>query len=408
MAQNVVVEHNKLLPREGNRSVCYFLGAGFSAATSYKYPTSVGFLTRADRVGVPRFLSDETVPDEPESLGEIRYDGDRYGGMLDRVEERYGDLQCVNIEDVLTDLYVRTHGIGGSWEDAERLQLLQRDYETILHFIMQRLFVRGANDDCCELTERLLGCLRDKDSIITLNYDLAIELVLATGVNWKARLRNLEWLISAPANAPSSDVSILQRAHDISCGTLFKLHGSVDWRACPNAICPCYFHIETVNEWYLYHRPRFVGSRCRVCGRELEPVIIPPIAAKSFERYPRLNLLWNGAFEALRDSARWVFLGVSFAKTDFHLSSLLGAAYEASRSFGGRSPESAPAQICVVSRNLDSAWSCACRLVAALPPIMRQQNENGEVIVSLFESIERYVAEAAGGGQSASDAGAGS
>ena len=62
---------------------------------------------------------------------------------------------------------------------------------------------------------------------------------------------------------------------------------------------------------------------CPVCGADMEPVIIPPTLMKSFDRYPKLSLLWRLALQVLRASERLVVWGFSCPTSDHHVSWLL-------------------------------------------------------------------------------------
>jgi hypothetical protein len=128
-----------LRPVEPLGPVCYFLGAGFSAACCQRYPTSVGFLTREfDCFG--EFASNDTE--------ETRFDwgiGTSYlEGLLPRLKRQYGPLDALNLEDVMTDLHIRAFGLGRAWEHAgpqpghkHFAAECRRDYEGLLRYIVR-------------------------------------------------------------------------------------------------------------------------------------------------------------------------------------------------------------------------------------------------------------------------------
>lgn len=103
-------------------------------------------------------------------------------------------------------------------------------------------------------------------------------------------------------------------------GLFLKLHGSLDWFRCPNSDCSDYsrmFLRENKNEPMI----------CGVCGTDLEAAIVPPAMSKSFARWPKLGLLWRLAREELAAATGVVFIGVSFAPSDYYLRWLIKSSF---------------------------------------------------------------------------------
>jgi hypothetical protein len=118
-------------------------------------------------------------------------------------------------------------------------------------------------------------------------------------------------------------------------------------------------------------------------------VILPPTAAKPFERFPKLNVMWSQAHEALRQAQRWVFIGVSLAATDFHLSALLRAASRDGHAFKDHSKH--VGQMCIVNKGKKAAEGVKERLLSALSPEAQKCIADDRNPPVLFESLEEYL-----------------
>ncbi len=344
---------DNLRPLQGSHSICYFLGAGFSAQSNYRLPTAVGFLSREAPVYSHdwRGQKGSICASEREDLLQL----------LLRLEARYGELGLLNLETVMSDLYERTAGIGQPWGDRDAAYVdqvlpfenpglrpvaprgirlaprpegsdLRRDYELLLLYIALRLRTVEVAPDECPMARRFLDTLRLRDSIITLNYDTIIERQWTRSPEYRTlpdeRVDLLGNYIGAPACGHQTGPAMLDDVQPGARGFFAKLHGSVDWRSCPDPMCPNHKHIASTSR----RRPGTLNGaeqrNCAACGSVVQPVIIPPVATKPFERFPKLRLMWLQAFRALRLAPRWVFIGVSFAPTDTQLRSLVRAASE--------------------------------------------------------------------------------
>jgi hypothetical protein len=378
-----------LKPLAPHGAVCYFLGAGFSAAVA-DLPTSVGFLTTS-------FKYDDSVAPGVALYRDAKFETfgrDReYAALFEYIEKQFGPLQDQNIEAVMTDLHVRAFGLGRAWEESSAtgdlnrisVEQMQRAYYSLLSYIRLRLLFSRVLATS-PLGAKWASSLLSQDSVLTLNYDTVVEDHLALNRQKHAPLFRQIWCDIAPLSLGyGQGTPILFRGPTRHGeGVFAKLHGSVDWITCGNADCPHFRQIQSFSPWYEECRPRLSeneGSRlrCAGCGWAPNPVIVPPIAAKGFTEFPRLNTMWLRAFNALCHSQRWVFVGVSFAETDFHLASLLRSVprtYCHVRHHGG---------LCIVDPNADSV---AKRLVGSLNPEMRRDVEGN---VAKFASLDDYL-----------------
>ena len=395
MKTNMQFRRNVLGQVAPRGAVCYFLGAGFSRALNDDYPTARCFFMR----DMP-FLEQVGAGVERRI---VRYDGVSRDlrGLLDRIEQQYGPLEGLDVEQVMTDLYVRAFGLGQAWERAIpvadtplTVSELRRDYQALLTYVGDRLRNIDATLERYPLGERFVRALLPRDSVLTLNYDTLVERHLDSK-DKAERLRRLQNAIGPPVSGRLDRPAPMFRGRAPGERGIFaKLHGSIDWITCPNENCPNHHYIQTISQYYPAKEegPRFPGmnkAHCNTCGWSPEIVIVPPTAAKPFERFSKLNVMWSQAHEALRQAQRWVFIGVSFAATDFHLSALLRAASRDAGAFRGRRRH--VGQICIVNKDIDAARDVKERLLSALSPQAQQCVTADANRIVLFESLEQYL-----------------
>jgi len=396
MTDDIGFDRGLLRPVEGCAPVCYFLGAGFSAATRYRFPTSVGFLTRDFECHGPDHKRGTT-------LVRSSYDAGRpeLKGLLDRIAEQYGTPETLNLETVMTDLYIRAFGLGEAWElrrprvgaaQDYSVPALRRDYTALLAYIVARLQIKDTEPFSCPLTDRLVNSLKRQDSVLTLNYDTIVE-AHCQEYDKGDRIRRMGSWIGPPGSTKGGIAPAMFRDfRQDERGVFAKLHGSIDWFTCPNEACPNHSYIQSMSWWYSSaygRRGTLLDPRCQACGRAPDTVIVPPIATKPFERFPKLNVMWSQSCQALRRARRWVFIGVSFATTDVHLQGLLRGASRDTVCFGP--DEADPGQICVVNKTYECAEKAARRLLGSLSPEALEGMDRHGNKVSLFESVEQYL-----------------
>ncbi len=173
----------------------------------------------------------------------------------------------------------------------------------------------------CAVHEALLKHTADEDSqdtIVTLNYDLVVDLTLhsmSEGIKTTPLSRMYGLLAPVPGSLLASARPALRGPRG---GLLLKLHGAVDWSHCANALCRNHRYIYS--GWLgLKQEPVQAGEVCSGCGTDFEWVLVPPTMKKSFEVFPRLSLIWRLAHEELKVADKVVFFGVSMAPSDYYL-----------------------------------------------------------------------------------------
>jgi hypothetical protein len=157
------------------------------------------------------------------------------------------------------------------------------------------LFLRGADPK----TERWLPYRRwaprltKDDTIVTFNYDRVFELLKENCPTEAAHYR-----VVVPDGTAQSEIS---DARSLNCAPILKLHGSVDWiakdgriRADPSEDLP---------------------ATC-ANGEDLVLAVPGPDKIGVRDRFTDFTVLWSNAREALKYSARVVFIGYRFPQTD--------------------------------------------------------------------------------------------
>jgi hypothetical protein len=366
------------------------IGAGFSRASNFHLPVSIGFLER-------KWNHSSMLPQLSPELGQLQNRlPEHVEKALDRIEGQYGALRHLDLETVITGCFLRAEGIGKSWEhavgggDVSQLGLHAGDYSALLDFIKRRLTVDYQKHQECSLLRRFVLTVTGEDSIISLNYDTLLEHAikkyakqelepLVNRMHGVLAPFTLGWMQSAPKafRTVSSTNSILA-----------KLHGSIDWISCADKACPNYNNIDCLDHSYLWP-PDPQGRYCAICGGPPQIVIIPPTASKSFDRFLKLKIMWSRACTALANAGRWSFLGISFAPNDRHFLEMLRTAGQYNSSFS-EVPDKGTL-ICVVNKSLEEAKEAAIRLISNLAPKCQTAISVETCHVCIFDSIDRYL-----------------
>ena len=283
----------------------YFLGAGASAGSEFRLPTMRDFFQN---------FHSQDYPDL------AHFFNDKFPN---------GHAASLNLEDVITHLELNLEGFGARWKPAGSDLFQARN--DCLKYIQRQLdhippVIPGGFKRHSEIFRAILGHSQKEDTFITLNYDLIFDYSIHGFRNDKNNFfgeqftKRLEHIIARPL----LEVGHLDRITPVGKweGFFLKLHGSLGWSYCPQESC--------INHQQFYPDPPFGGEEevgsdapCRICGSVLVSVIIPPALGKSFEKYPKMGILWNIAYREIRKADKLVFIGMSLPESDYYLRWLL-------------------------------------------------------------------------------------
>lgn len=310
------------MPDKPQKTV-FVLGAGASAASDFKLPVMKGFL--------------QNLNHHDPQVNQLYDYCDRFFPFTYDVGPPQTDFATLSLEDVYTQIELDEDHLASIQGLAPGLFLQQGSGEALdqptvkqqlLEYVRCRLEIdiEDVPVTCSvhvSLLEHSLLPEDNPDTIITLNYDLIVDEALRSVESdrqglpvYTGRLDRLrEFLI--PRELTRAVVPyLLPQERDV--GYYLKLHGSLDWLYCPNPGCPNH-------NAFFPHFPagsrsaHSAGSACATCGVSLEWVLVPPTMKKSFERFPKLGLIWRLAHEELKAATKVVFFGVSMAPSDYYL-----------------------------------------------------------------------------------------
>lgn len=292
---------------EPNMKTVYFLGAGASHASEFQLPCMKGF-----------FREDDFSEDYPNLLKFIER---AFSGIS------FNDL---NLEEVVTGLELAVGDFGCFGKPPEvYIYEARREFDKYVCSRLSILESKSCKEHKKIIDESIAGT-ESKCSIISLNYDLVVDNTL---YELSPKQKNGRWLehhcllsrmyklVGGRVSLYCGDTPSVYHAHR-RLGYYLKLHGSIDWLFCPNAACGN--HQLFFPNWQGIPTPHVnPGEVCSLCGAPLANVIVPPTLHKSFEKFPKLGLLWSLAREELSKADRIVIFGVSFAPSDYYLRWLL-------------------------------------------------------------------------------------
>lgn len=155
-------------------------------------------------------------------------------------------------------------------------------------------------------------------TLISLNYDLIAD---------NALIRRGEEMGRPGLPDYGCDVATTGYRKASKFGTLFKLHGSLNWLYCPGCnrldvglsesgrmykVIPELFS----EQWdQLEERYAVTHAPCRDCGADVRPVMVTPSYLKDY-RNPHISRTWYEAERALRRARRVIIVGYSLPEDD--------------------------------------------------------------------------------------------
>ena len=155
-------------------------------------------------------------------------------------------------------------------------------------------------------------CSANQSDCITFNYDDFLDEALSGTGRWTP-----EWGYGFFCRTSLDAVSAVNHRAPLAGLRLLRLHGCVNWRprlghSEPFALDSIVHHHEWEGNWGNRFPRSLIAQHL-----ETEPVIVPPVLAKSsLLAQPVLRLVWTLAFEVLTRAKRVTFIGYSFPSTD--------------------------------------------------------------------------------------------
>lgn len=279
-----------------------------------------------------------------------------------------------SLEEVVTALELRNDQFGSFGQEIDyKATEARRELD---RFLLERLAVIGAHNKAKAILSKIgieISEFANKEeidrTIISLNYDLGLDTVLRE-VSTKTQHQELKhgtilermYSILGQTRVNAGDRPSIYWKYK-NKGYYLKLHGSLDWLFCSNANCynhqqffPNYFPEPDSNDR--------IGDPCGLCGTPLSPVIVPPTLLKSFDKFPKLGLLWNLASKELSEAQRIIVFGISFSSSDYYLRWLIRSSLNSNIKKEGISIE-------VININRDT---CAIlKTLTGVEPVYREE-----------------------------------
>lgn len=194
---------------------------------------------------------------------------------------------------------------------VERVREVRESVEEVVFLIVEEM-TQGAE----AYHEQLVAKLGDSPTVVSLNYDLLIDYALMRA--------------SGGASIPDygCDVATPVYRENPHCGTLLKIHGSLNWLYCP--ACQQLEVRRTGSGAGLQTplRPLATEEPCpgllagKPCGTKMRRVLITPSHSKDY-RNPHIASVWRRAEDALRGADEAFLIGYSLPWDDVEVIYLL-------------------------------------------------------------------------------------
>jgi len=264
--------------------ILYVLGAGFSKEAGY--PLTYEFTSKKLIREFRKTLSKK----EKTRMDKVT----KY--FQDRIKKKY----CKNdIESVLNHVAVAEYLDMASMTESAKSYDSFDIYNDLKWYVVKILQWRSDRKLRNEYYDFLKKIYQNDDDIISFNYDLVIESVLAKlGITCDYGLNQ----------KPLKDSQLL-----------LKMHGSVNWAQCNNCENFAFFS-DNVAVKILSQ-----GQKCPHCKKNsLLPIIIPPVLYKEnyFRTSKLFKLLWGHANEIITQANKIVFIGFSMRDSDSYAQEL--------------------------------------------------------------------------------------
>jgi hypothetical protein len=209
----------------------------------------------------------------------------------------------VDIEKLMTFMDIEIENTNN--RESFKIQILKERLLEIIILLFDKLSknLKLKNGDYNDFIKKI----EDDDTVVTFNWDVLLDNIFI-GKNQHNELNNLIKKDTSPVilDDPINPNLLSEKSYYL------KLHGSVDWKYCPNRDCDA-------------HNKIFISKNnlCGICFNPLNTLIIPPIINKQFKAYPFIEKLWKLAFKQFDIAQEIVIWGYRLPPTDFYSKWLL-------------------------------------------------------------------------------------
>jgi hypothetical protein len=186
-----------------------------------------------------------------------------------------------------------------------------------------------------ETYEHLVRILRNEDTVITLNYDLFLDMAIASSdkfIGVGSEILHIDYgtdfhRISSEADIACDGPCTYVQRPEWHIGapkvTLLKLHGSLNWAVCTSCkslLMTDHTPLPRIGKYIKLLQSEPERVRYRLCCPRftLETLIVPPTWTKDYDNI-NLSKIWLEAMNQLAVADEIIFLGYSFSESDIEM-----------------------------------------------------------------------------------------
>jgi hypothetical protein len=221
----------------------------------------------------------------------------------------------------------RKHSFGANWP-VDRLMDVRNALEYAIFALLDSELTR-INNHYRTFLDKLVGLTASPPVLVSLNYDIIADNTLI----WVGQNR-----IGEGFPDYGCDIATHLYRERGRYGSLYKLHGSLNWLHCPGCnrldlgvtesgrstakVLEELYIEQQAGVGDLTHRYTCHGSSCPDCGTFVRPVMITPTHLKDY-RNPHISQVWYHAERALRKADHAYIIGYSLPGDDVDVIYLL-------------------------------------------------------------------------------------
>lgn len=165
--------------------------------------------------------------------------------------------------------------------------------------------------------------VRHRITVVTTNYDLALEKPLAAAIGEKHGANRIDyglnWRDPFELQEDGDEEVVRLRPEDAALA-FYKLHGSINWLRCP--LCE---HVYLNGFGPIFHQAYASRARsentCSCHHWPLGTLLVAPSMIRDI-RDPSLLGIWQATLEAMRLAQRWIVVGYSLPPEDLAIRSM--------------------------------------------------------------------------------------